>query len=161
MSEQKSSILDFTAQIVVAYLANNQVDASAVPLVIRSVYGKLSSVGNPEPEAAITLQPAVPVKKSVFPDFIVCLEDGKKLKMLKRYLETRYGLTPNQYRAKWGLPHDYPMVAPSYATKRSTLAREVGLGRRASVEMAGPELDHLEKPEITAVKARRARGSKD
>ena len=160
MSGQKGSILDFTAQIVVAYLANNQVDASAVPLVIRSVYGKLSSVGDPEPEAAITLQPAVPVKKSVFPDFIVCLEDGQKLKMLKRHLETSYGLTPNQYRMKWRLPHDYPMVAPNYATKRSTLAREIGLGRRASVETAGPELDRSKEPEITVMKTRRARRSK-
>jgi predicted transcriptional regulator len=106
------------------------VAADALPSLIQAVYRSLSTVGEVEakPEAPT---PAVPWKKSVFPDFIVCLEDGKKLKMLKRHLKTSFDLTPDAYRAKWGLPHDYPMVAPSYASKRSELAKSIGLGRNA------------------------------
>ena len=160
MSEQKSSILDLTAQIVAAHLGNSQVDASAIPSLIQSVYKAFSNVDAVEPEPVVALQPAVPVKRSVFPDFIVCLEDGKKLKMLKRHLKTSYNLTPDEYRTKWGLPRDYPMVAPNYASTRSALARQIGLGRKAPAETVEPELDQSEGPQITVVKARRARGSK-
>ena len=161
MPDQTSQqILDITAQIVAAHLGNNQVDASAIPSLIQSVYRTVSTVGDPEPEAVVALQPAVPVKKSVFPDFIVCLEDGKKLKMLKRHLYTSYGMTPGDYRAKWGLPRDYPMVAPNYASTRSALARQIGLGRKATVGTTEPEIAELETPNITVVKARKARGSK-
>ena len=161
MSDQASQkTLGITAQIVAAHLGNNQVDASAIPSLIQSVYRTVSSVDAPEPEAVIALQPAVPVKKSVFPDFIVCLEDGKKLKMLKRHLQMSYGMTPNQYRKKWGLPHDYPMVAPNYATTRSALAKQIGLGRKASSETVEPENAQPEEPTTKFVKARRARGSR-
>ena len=162
MSEQaKHNILDITARIVAAHLAHNPVDTSALPSLIQSVYRTLSNVDAPEPAPAAAQSPAVPVKKSVFPDFIVCLEDGKKLKMLKRHLKTSYGLTPDDYRTKWGLPRDYPMVAPNYATKRSDLARSIGLGRKPS---AAPEeliaLAEAVEPAATQLPARRARGSK-
>ena len=161
MSDQTNQqILGITAQIVAAHLGNNQMDASAIPSLIQSVYRTVSTVGDPEPEAVIAPQPAVPVKKSVFPDFIVCLEDGKKLKMLKRHLQTSYGLTPAAYRTKWGLPRDYPMVAPNYASTRSALAKQIGLGRKTSADTAKPEIAEPEESKITVVKARRARGSK-
>ena len=164
MSDQTNQqILGITAQIVSAHLGNNQVDASTIPSLIQSVYRTISSVDAPEPAAVVTLQPAVPVKKSVFPDFIICLEDGKKLKMLKRHLHTSYGLTPGAYRTKWGLPRDYPMVAPNYASTRAALAKQIGLGRKVSAETAEtvePEIAEPEGSKITVVKARRARGSK-
>jgi len=161
MSDQASQqILNITAQIVTAHLENNQVDASEIPSLIQSVYRSVSSVDAPEPKAVIALQPAVPAKKSVFPDFIVCLEDGKKLKMLKRHLQTSYGLTPDAYRTKWSLPRDYPMVAPNYAFTRATLAKQIGLGRKTSAETVEPEIVEPDAAKITVVKARRARGSK-
>jgi predicted transcriptional regulator len=132
MSEQ---VLTLAAQIVSAHAKNNAVPACELPALIQTVYATHTQVGvqTPEPEKP---EPAVPVKKSVFADHIVCLEDGKKLKMLKRHLHTAYGLTPEQYRAKWNLPANYPMVAPAYAEKRSTLAKAIGLGgsRRLSPE---------------------------
>ena len=141
-------MLGLTAQIVSAHISKNQVAADALAALIQSVYRSLSTVGNVElPTAAQT--PAVPIKKSVFPDFIVCLEDGKKLKMLRRHLRISYNMTPGEYRAKWGLPHDYPMVAPSYASNRSTLAKKIGLGRRSAAE-----------PVVAKLPARRARGAK-
>ena len=108
--------LSLTTQVIVAHVGHNQVAADALPALIRSVYHALSTVGatTPPPDEART--PAVPVKRSVFPDFIVCLEDGKKLKMLKRHIQTSFGLTPADYRARWGLPRDYPMVAPNYSS---------------------------------------------
>ena len=143
-----AGVLGLTAQIVAAHIGNNQVAADALPLLIQAVYRSLASAGTVE-AAPAALTPAVPVKKSVFPDFIVCLEDGKRLKMLKRHLHTSYGMTPADYRAKWNLPADYPMVAPSYASHRSTLAKSIGLGRKRTAE-----------PDVTAVPARRAKGSK-
>ena len=130
-------VLSLTAKIVSAHIGNNQVAAEALPTLIQAVYQSLSTVGEVEvkPEAPT---PAVPWKKSVFPDFIVCLEDGKKLKMLKRHLKTSYNLTPDDYRAKWGLPKDYPMVAPSYASKRSELAKSIGLGRKPGSVASAP-----------------------
>jgi predicted transcriptional regulator len=156
VSEQaKQNILEITAQIVASHLAKNPVETSALPLLIQSVYRTLSSVDEPESVPA-ALQPAVPVRKSVFPDFIVCLEDGKKLKMLKRHLQTSYNLTPDEYREKWGLPRDYPMVAPNYASKRSDLAKQIGLGRSRPTEIPAEPAEL----EATQLPARRARGSK-
>jgi predicted transcriptional regulator len=123
------NVLGLTAQIVSAHVANNLVAVDSLPSLIQSVYSTLATVGQAviEPERQ---PPAVPVKKSIFPDYIVCLEDGKKLKMLKRHLKTAYNLTPEQYRERWGLSPDYPMVAPSYAKHRSALAKKIGLGTR-------------------------------
>lgn len=143
-------VLTLTAQIVSALVAHNSVATDALPALIQSVHNTLTKAGTtaPEPEK---LQPAVPVKRSVFHDHIVCLEDGKKQKMLKRHLQTAHGLTPEQYREKWNLPHDYPLVAPSYAEKRSTLAKAFGLGRKPAAEKPVP----VEEP--AAAPARRGR----
>lgn len=142
MSENKtiSPLLELTAQIVSAYVSNNSFSSEALPGLVREVYTSLENAGQaaPEPEK---LQPAVPIKRSVFPDYIVCLEDGKKLKMLKRHLQSAYGMTPDQYRERWNLPADYPMVAPNYAERRSTLAREIGLGRKISASSAAVETE--------------------
>lgn len=124
-----SDVLGLTAQIVSAHVSNNSVSPDALPSLIQEVFKTLAGVGK-EPSAPDKPQPAVPVKKSVFPDHIVCLEDGKKLKMLKRHLKTAYNMTPEQYRDRWGLPPDYPMVAPNYARHRSTLAKKIGLGTK-------------------------------
>ncbi|MFL5283428.1 MAG: MucR family transcriptional regulator [Rhodopila sp.] len=138
MSEKESdkNVLALTAQIVSAHIANNDVGADRLASVIRDVYKTLAGVGEPGAAAPVErAAPAVPIKKSVFPDYIVCLEDGKQLKMLKRHLSTAFNLTPEQYRAKWGLDPGYPMVAPNYAEKRSSLAKQTGLGaRRAAAE---------------------------
>jgi predicted transcriptional regulator len=125
----RAELVEMTARITAAYLRANQVPAAELPAVIGTVFSGLSQVGSrqaPEPERQ---EPAVPIKKSVQRDYIVCLEDGKKLKMLKRHLRTTYGMTPEEYRAKWGLPRDYPMVAPAYAERRSEFAKSIGLGR--------------------------------
>jgi predicted transcriptional regulator len=131
MPEQISTanVLGLTAQIVSAHVSNNAVAPDALPSLIEEVYKTLSGVGK-ESVQSDRPQPAVAVKKSVFPDHIVCLEDGKKMKMLKRHLKTSYNLTPEQYRDRWGLPPDYPMVAPNYAKHRSSLAKKIGLGTR-------------------------------
>jgi predicted transcriptional regulator len=123
------NVLGLTAQIVSAHVSNNSVSPDALPSLIQEVYKTLAGVGKEttEPERP---QPAVPIKKSVFPDHIVCLEDGKKLKMLKRHLKTAYNMTPEQYRERWSLPPDYPMVAPNYARHRSSLAKKIGLGTK-------------------------------
>ena len=152
MSDQVAAdILGLTAQIVSAHVSKNQVGTDALPSLIQSVYRSLSTAGEVRPAAAPAQAPAVPIKKSVFPDYIVCLEDGKKLKMLKRHLQTSYGLTPDAYRNKWGLPREYPMVAPSYAATRSTLAKSIGLGRKPAP---------VAEPEVAKLPARRARGSR-
>jgi predicted transcriptional regulator len=132
-----SDLLPLVTDIVAAHLSNNTVAVSELPQLIRDVYGALAVVGGSAPQPAERPNPAVPIKRSVTPDYIVCLEDGKKLKMLKRHLRTAYGLSPEAYRERWGLPADYPMVAPNYAKQRSRLAKEIGLGtqprrRRAS-----------------------------
>ena len=124
-----NDVLGLTAQIVSAHVSNNVVSPDALPSLIQEVYKTLSGVGK-EPTHTDRPQPAVPVKKSVAPDHIVCLEDGKKLKMLKRHLKSAYNMTPEQYRERWGLPADYPMVAPDYASHRSSLAKQIGLGTR-------------------------------
>ena len=148
MSEtaSQSSLLRLTTQIVAAHASHNQVTPDSLLRMIESVYATLSSVGTaaPAPEKP---QPAVPIKRSVFPDHIVCLEDGKKLKMLKRHLMTTYQMTPEQYREKWGLPANYPMVAPDYAARRSTLAKKIGLGRKpAPLPKPEPEPPVAAKP---------------
>ena len=128
--EDQETLVTLTADIVAAHVSNNNVAISDIPLVIRSVHEALSGLSTtaepvPEPQ-----QPAVSVRASVKPDYIVCLEDGKKLKMLRRHLMTHYGMTPDDYRAKWNLPKDYPMVSPNYAEKRRALALEIGLGTK-------------------------------
>jgi predicted transcriptional regulator len=149
------SVLEFAAQIVSAHVSNNSVQASALPDLIQQVYKALTMVGT-EPAPAEKLEPAVPLKKSVFPDYIVCLEDGKKLKMLKRHLMTSYGMTPEAYRERWGLPSNYPMVAPSYAERRSALAKSIGLGRKPSAVEASAAIEEPGEPPA-AKPARRGR----
>ncbi|OWJ64635.1 MucR family transcriptional regulator [Inquilinus limosus] len=119
-----------TAKIVSAHVGNNSVAISDLPSLIVQVHGALSGLDKPVSPVVERPQPAVPIKKSVTPEWIVCLEDGKKLKMLKRHLSSAYGMTPEQYRERWGLPADYPMVAPGYAQQRSALAKAIGLGTR-------------------------------
>jgi predicted transcriptional regulator len=129
-TESADMVLRLTAQIVAAHVEHNSVQAEELPNLIEKVYQTLRNVGQAPVEPAKPV-PAVPVKQSVRPDFIICLEDGKKLKMLKRHLMTAYKMTPAQYRTRWGLPADYPMVAPSYAKVRSSLAKKIGLGRKS------------------------------
>ena len=127
--ENRSELLELTSEIVAAHVSNNTLAVNDLPQLIKDVYFTLANVdenqGFPE-----RLNPPVSSKKSVTPDFIVCLEDGKKLKMLKRHLKTAYNLTPEEYRKRWGLPTDYPMVAPNYAKHRSNLAKKIGLGTK-------------------------------
>lgn len=120
-----------TSQIVAAYVSNNTVSVTDLPGLIRQVHQSLLNVGQPVEAPSEKPVPAVSVKKSVHPDYIICLEDGKKLKMLKRHLKTAFNMTPEQYRERWDLPTDYPMVAPNYANQRSQLAKDIGLGTRA------------------------------
>jgi len=127
----QDELLTLTADIVAAHVSNNTVAVADLPGLIKEVYGTLAKAGGtvePEPEKPV---PAVPIKKSIQPDHLVCLEDGKKLKMLKRHLKTAYNMTPEEYRERWGLPADYPMVAPNYAKQRSDLAKQIGLGTKA------------------------------
>jgi predicted transcriptional regulator len=130
MQDQRD-LVGMTSEIVSAYVSANQIQAQELPVLIRTVHLALAEVSNARAGAAseAAQEPAVSIKKSVSPDYIVCLEDGKKFKSLKRHLRTRYGMTPEEYRAKWGLPHDYPMVAPNYAKERSNLAKRMGLGQ--------------------------------
>ena len=133
MTEQAkpSEILTLTSNVVAAHVSNNSVAVADLPKLIREVYETLASVGGTGIPIQERPTPAVPIKKSVTPDYIVCLEDGKKLKMLKRHLKTAYNMTPEEYRDRWGLTPDYPMVAPNYAKQRSKLAKQIGLGTRA------------------------------
>lgn len=123
----KEELIAWTTQIVASHLRNNSVPVSDLPDAIKNVYRSLESVSGSQPSEKDN-QPAVTIRRSVTPDYIVCLEDGKKLKMLKRHLRTAYNMTPEEYRHKWGLPADYPMVAPNYARQRSALAKKIGLG---------------------------------
>lgn len=126
-----SNFIELTAQIVSAYVGNNTVAAGDIPALINQVHAALSRVSSKGGEAAAEpLKPAISVKRSVTPEYIVCLEDGKKFKSLKRHLRTQYNMTPEQYREKWGLSADYPMVAPNYAAARSQLAKQMGLGQQ-------------------------------
>lgn len=132
MSENSSAdskdVIGWTADIVASHVRNNSVAINDLPQLIRTVHDSLNGLSGGA--TAEKPQPAVPIRRSVTPDYIVCLEDGRKLKMLKRHLMTAYGMTPEEYREKWGLPADYPMVAPNYAKQRSSLAKKIGLGKR-------------------------------
>jgi predicted transcriptional regulator len=130
-TEQSKDLLALTTEIVAAHVSNNTVALGDLPQLINQVYHSLANIGTAPPTAAPRPQPATSVKKSVQPDYIVCLEDGKKLKMLKRHLKTAYNMSPEAYRERWNLSPDYPMVAPNYARQRSRLAKEIGLGTRA------------------------------
>jgi len=128
--DDKGALLEMTADIVSAYVGNNSVSANDLPSLIANIHAALSGVSTgpveaePEPK-----EPAVPIRKSISPDFLICLEDGRKFKSLKRHLRTKYDMSPEEYRSKWGLPKDYPMVAPNYAKARSDLAKQMGLGQ--------------------------------
>jgi predicted transcriptional regulator len=154
MSEEqtidRSEILTLTSEIVSAHVSNNATRGDAVPELIQSVFDKLTALASDEP-APTELTPAIPIRKSITDDYIVCLEDGRKLKMLKRHLMTAYGMTPEEYRARWGLKADYPMVAPNYAKKRQELAKKIGLGRKPRV--AEPEPAPAPKPKRSRAKA--------
>lgn len=136
--DTKNALIDMTAEIVSAYVGNNEITAAELPSLIQQVYGSLADVSQ---GVAISenepLRPAISVKRSVSSDYIVCLEDGKKFKSLKRHLRAHYDMSPEEYRAKWGLPKDYPMVAPNYAQARSTLAKQMGLGQKSKRRKAG------------------------
>jgi predicted transcriptional regulator len=128
---QSSDLLRMAVDIVSAYVGNNPVPVSQVPEIISTIYGSLNALnGQPVTGSSEPPKPAVSVRRSVTPEYIICLEDGKRLKMLKRHLRASYGMTPDEYRAKWGLPPDYPMVAPNYAEQRSAFAKKIGLGRK-------------------------------
>jgi predicted transcriptional regulator len=127
--ESAELLITLTADIVAAHVSNNSVAVTDVPALISNVHGALKNLSDPAPTPVAAPEPAVPVRNSVKRDYIVCLEDGKKLKMLKRHLMTHYGMTPDEYRTKWGLAADYPMVAPAYAETRRELAKAIGLGR--------------------------------
>ena len=129
-------LITLTSDIVAAHVSNNSVAVSDLPVLIQNVHAALASLDNPAPAPEAKPEPAVSIRSSIKPDHIVCLEDGKKLKMLKRHLMTHYKMTPDDYRAKWGLPADYPMVAPNYADQRRTLAKKIGLGKSRGVKRA-------------------------
>jgi len=129
-NSNSKDLLALTTEIVAAHVSNNTVGVADLPQLINQVYQSLTNIGKAPAPAAERPQPAVPVKKSIHPDYLICLEDGKKLKMLKRHLMTHYNMTPDQYRQKWGLSADYPMVAPNYAEQRRTLAKSIGLGTK-------------------------------
>jgi predicted transcriptional regulator len=141
-------LINLTADIVSAHVSNNNVNSADLPGLIASIHAALSNADKPAAIEAPKAEPAVPVRSSVKHDYIVCLEDGKKLKMLKRYLRTNYQMTPEDYRAKWGLPRDYPMVAPAYAATRQELAKKIGLGRKKVVDT----VDAVEKAVVKPVK---------
>lgn len=124
-------LVELSASVVGAYVSHNALSASDLPKLIAQVHQALTALNGPAPvEVAPELKPAVPIKKSITPDYLICLEDGKKFKSLKRHLRTEYDMSPDEYRARWGLPPDYPMVAPSYSEARSALAKSIGLGRK-------------------------------
>ncbi len=143
ISEQESNVVDdydnvleLTSEVVSAYVGNNPVSTSELPVLIGEVYNALAKANQKGSSlAANTAKPAVPIKKSMTDDYIICLEDGKQFKSLKRHLRSHYDLSPEEYREKWGLPHDYPMVAPNYAKARSKLARDMGLGRKPGTKI--------------------------
>jgi len=145
MTDQ-SSILELTAEIVASHVSNNNVATADVATLISSVFTALTNAEQPPVVEAAKAEPAVPVRSSVKHDYIVSLESGKKMKMLKRYLMTNYSMTPDQYRAKWGLAKDYPMVAPAYAATRQELAKKIGLGRKKVVEAVESVEEAIAKP---------------
>lgn len=128
-TDTNEMLITLTADIITAHVANNNVDVDTLPSLIQNVYGALAGLGT-KAVVEVRPEPAVSIRASIKPEYLVCLEDGKKMKMLKRHLMTSYGMTPDQYRERWGLPADYPMVAPDYAEKRRELAKKIGLGRK-------------------------------
>ena len=130
-SAQSELLVTLTSDIVAAHVSNNSVAVSDVATLIQNVHAALTGLSTPAPAPEVKPEPAVSVRASIKPDYIICLEDGKKLKMLKRHLKTAYNISPEEYRARWGLPSDYPMVAPNYAKHRSNLAKEIGLGTKS------------------------------
>jgi len=163
--ESNTDVLELTVKIVSAHIGMNEVTVAALPELIQSVYRSLAMASTAEP-APVPPTPAVPPRRSVFPDHVICLEDGKRLKMLKRYLRVRHGMTPEQYRQRWGLQADYPMVAPNYRSHRSSIAKQTGLGRKAAspeqttLTETSQEPDLPVEPPVTRGRARRARGYK-
>lgn len=158
MSEDQSSSnhLELTADIVSAYVSNNSVPSADLSGLIHAVHASLrqATAGSAEAPVEPAKEPAVPVRKSVTNDFITCLEDGKKFKSLKRHLSAAYGMTPDAYRTKWGLPRDYPMVAPVYSAQRSKLARDIGLGARAAAKSVAPGAKVTDVPTKNARRGR-------
>jgi predicted transcriptional regulator len=158
-SENSQAFLGLTAEIISAHVKNNHVDAADLPLLIEQVYLALRNAGAPAPVAKAPAPapeperqaPVVSIKKSIFPDYIICLEDGRKMKTLKRYLRTTYNMTPEQYREKWDLPAEYPMVAPSYAEHRSVLAKQTGLGRKSAAATVAKSAPVAPAPPIAPV----------
>ncbi|GLK56825.1 putative transcriptional regulator [Methylopila capsulata] len=137
--EYETDFVSLAADVVSAYVGNNSVPSADLPALIQSVHAALTATAKGKvEEPVVELKPAVPVKKSVSPDYIICLEDGKQFKSLKRHLRTKYDMSPEDYRAKWGLPADYPMVAPNYAAARSELAKKMGLGQQRAAAAAAP-----------------------
>jgi predicted transcriptional regulator len=137
-SIDRAELLALTAEIVAAQVSNNAISVTAVAGLIQSVFDTLGQLASDEPAASVELTPAVPIRRSVTDDHIICLEDGKRFKTLKRHLMTDHDMTPQAYRAKWGLKPDYPMVAPSYTMQRQTIAKQIGLGRKAALPLPPP-----------------------
>jgi predicted transcriptional regulator len=161
MKMESSDLIALTADVVSSHVSNNNVANAELPTLIANVYAALLKVAAPaEPEVA-KAEPAVPIRSSVKHDYIVCLEDGKKFKMLKRYLRTNYGMTPEDYRSKWNLPRDYPMVAPAYAEQRRGLAKSIGLGRKkapvAALSTVEPAMIATDAPKVPAKRGRPAK----
>ena len=156
---EADTLRELTTRIVATYVSSNTVPADTLPGLIATVFQTLGNLGRATTETP-ALVSAVPVKKSVFPDYIVCLEDGKKLKMLKRHLQSAYGMTPKQYREKWGLPESYPMVAPAYAARRSVLAQEIGLGRTVKATPEPSDVSEVEVPVTRLPEKKRGRRPK-
>lgn len=171
MADDTMDLITLTADITSAYLGNNSTATGDVPVLIQNIHAALTKLGEPAPIEEAKPEPAVSIRASVKQDYIVCLEDGAKMKMLKRYLRRQYDMSPDEYRQKWGLPRDYPMVAPAYAEQRRGLARSIGLGRRKVVDAgetvkssAGEALDaargHLSGDGAPKPKAKRASKTK-
>lgn len=159
-AEQDEMLLTLTADIVSAHVENNEVSAAELPDLIAKVHSALAGLGKPVEAPVTEQQPAVSVRASVKPDYIVCLEDGKKLKMLKRYLRTNFSMSPEEYRTKWKLPADYPMVAPNYADARRNLAHKIGLGRkRATPAAPAPAAKPGRVPKAASAKAPAAKAA--
>lgn len=152
-SEVQADFIQITADIVSAFVSNNSVRAGELPALIEAIHASLRNVIDTKPEEPVveTKAPAVPIKKSITDDYIICLEDGKRFKSLKRHLSTAYNMTPDDYRAKWGLNRDYPMVAPAYASARSSLARQMGLGRKRDEQVSSSPAEASAEPEQPAM----------
>lgn len=159
-TEANEMLVTLTADIVAAHVSNNDVAVGDLPELIRNVHGALSGLGTAAAPAQEAKAPAVPIRSSIKPDYIVCLEDGKKMKMLRRHLMTAYSMTPDQYRAKWGLPSDYPMVAPNYAETRRKLAKQIGLGTKGRGGGRKPAAASAKAAKAAPARGKGGRGAK-